>query len=163
MKVGFMIMNAGDHIAIQTLLHKYCDCMDRADFDGIGALFAHATMIMPTTRFVKDPKGIAQIYRDFVKLYPDGTPRTRHVSTNALIYDDGPNRARATSYVIVFQATDTFPLQPVIAGGYEDRFESVNGTWRFAERHMITDLYGNLSQHMKQSFGPESEAALKTD
>ncbi len=156
-------MNPGDHIAIQTLMHKYCDCMDRADFDGIGQLFAQATMTMPTTQFVKDPKGIAQIYRDFVKLYPDGTPRTRHVSTNALIYDDGPNRARATSYVIVFQATETFPLQPVIAGGYEDKFECVGGTWRFAERRMITDLYGNLSQHMKQSFGPDSEKAVNAD
>ena len=157
-------MKADDHFAIQTLLHKYCDCMDRADFDGIGALFAQGTIIMPASPpFVKDPKGIAQIYRDFVKIYPCGTPRTRHVSTNALIYDDGANRAKATSYVIVFQATDTFPLQPVIAGGYEDKFECIDGTWRFAERRMITDLYGNLSQHMKQSFGPGSEKAVKSD
>lgn len=151
-------MDANDHIAIQTLLHKYCDCMDRADFDALGALFANAAIHMSALPepYVNDPKGVAHIYRDYVRIYPCGTPRTRHVSTNAIIEDDGPARAKAQSYVVVFQATDSFSLQPVIAGGYKDKFERVNGTWRFTERIMNTDLFGNLSQHMKLAFGPET-------
>ena len=40
-------MSAGtweSHHAITGLLFRYAECIDAADFDGIGALFAHAVM-----------------------------------------------------------------------------------------------------------------------
>jgi hypothetical protein len=47
------------------------------------------------------------------------------------------------------QAVDGLTLQPVIAGRYHDRFEEVDGEWRFAERTILPDLYGDLSHHMR--------------
>ncbi len=151
-------MDAADYFAIQNLLHRYCDCMDRGNLDGVGEIFAHAIVHLPAvdTPFDKDPVGLANNYKKYVRIYEDGTPRTRHVSTNLIIDPDGPNRAKAQSYVMVFQATDELPLQPLVAARYQDTFEKVDGTWRFAERIMETDLYGNLSAHMLLDFGPDT-------
>ena len=40
------------------------------------------------------------------------------------------------------------PLAPVIAGDYLDRFAKVDGTWRFTERRIGNDLFGDLSDHL---------------
>lgn len=151
-------MDTTDYIAIQNLLHRYCDLLDRGDLDGVGAIFAHAAVHLPGVDkpFDKDAAGVAGNYKKYVRIYDDGTPRTRHVSTNLIIDADGPDRAKAQSYVMVFQAADKFPLQPLVAARYQDTFERVDGTWRFAERIMETDLYGDLSAHMKMEFRPDA-------
>jgi hypothetical protein len=58
----------------------------------------------------------------------------------------------------VVQATPSFPLQPVIAGTYEDKFEKVSGLWRFAERReefKNFELVGDLSSHLALDFTPQ--------
>ena len=52
------------------------------------------------------------------------------------------------------QATEALPLQPIIGGRYFDRFAKVDGVWRFTERRMEMELFGNLSAHLLQQFGP---------
>jgi hypothetical protein len=73
-----------------------------------------------------------------------------------IIEPDGPEAARAQSYILVHQATDALPLQPIIGGRYHDRFARVGGAWRFSERRMEIDLFGNLSAHLLKQFGPKS-------
>jgi 3-phenylpropionate/cinnamic acid dioxygenase small subunit len=98
---------------------------------------------------------ITAMYTQFTRVYPEtGTPRTRHVTSNVIIEPDGANAARAQSYVLVHQATDVLPLQPIIGGRYYDRFAKTEGAWRFTERRMEMDLFGNLSAHLLQQFGP---------
>jgi hypothetical protein len=46
------------------------------------------------------------------------------------------------------QGTDDFPLQPIAASRYHDRFEKVDGTWRFADRVFVSHLIGDLSAHV---------------
>jgi hypothetical protein len=92
-------------------------------------------------------------YRDFLRIYPDGTPRTRHVMANVIIEPDGPAHARSTSCVMVFQQTAGFPLQPIIGGDYADRFQKVDGEWRFVERRIRNDQVGDLSAHGRYDFG----------
>jgi hypothetical protein len=48
----------------------------------------------------------------------------------------------------VFQQTEKIPLQPIISGRYHDEFARVDGAWRFATRHYINELFGNLSDHL---------------
>jgi hypothetical protein len=48
----------------------------------------------------------------------------------------------------VFQQTDELPLQPIAAGRYLDRFERVDGRWRFADRLVTGFLLGDRSQHV---------------
>jgi hypothetical protein len=84
-----------------------------------------------------------------VKRYDDGTPRTKHVTTNLVIdADDDAATATARSYFTVFQQLKGFPLQPVIAGRYHDSFARVDGEWCLTERVILCDLIGDLSHHL---------------
>ena len=48
----------------------------------------------------------------------------------------------------MFQATEALPLQPIITGRYEDKFERVDGRWRYTEKKFFVDLVGDLSQYL---------------
>ena len=154
-------MTADDYCAIQNLIYRYCDRIDRGDFNGLAQLFAHAALHVPALpQPLRGVEAIAALYARFTRLYPDtGTPKTRHVTSNVIIEPEGEHAARAQSYVLVHQATESLPLQPIIGGRYYDRFERVEGAWRFTERRMEIDLFGNLSAHLLQQFGPESRQA----
>lgn len=149
-------MQADDYFQIQNLIHRYCDRIDRADFDGLGQLFAEADVYLPATDqwFRRDAAGLTAMYRSWVRLHADGTPRTRHVTTNLIIEPDGPEAARTQTYIMVYQDAPGCPLQPIVGGRYADRFAKSDGTWHFAERRMEIDMFGNLSAHMLQEFGP---------
>jgi hypothetical protein len=50
------------------------------------------------------------------------------------------------------------PLQPIITGSYRDRFEKVDGAWRFSERRELVGETGDLSAHLLRDFrGPTGE------
>ena len=152
-------MDALDYFAIQNLIYRYADLLDRGKIDEVGALFDHADVYMPGDAEPWSRAGqnrMAEIFRQWTRFYPeaDGRPRTRHVTTNLIIEEDGHNRAKTQSYVVVFQSLEDFPLQPIIAGTYNDRFEKVNGQWRFIERREEMSLFGDLRHHLLQPYGP---------
>ena len=68
---------------------------------------------------------------------------------NLIVEPDGQGMARATSAVFVLQDAPGVPLQPIITGDYADRFTKVEGIWRFSERFITNDLFGNLTAHGK--------------
>jgi 3-phenylpropionate/cinnamic acid dioxygenase small subunit len=137
--------------AITNLVLAYAERIDHGDFDGVGELFADAVVTA-----VGDAKGqrgrdeVRRRYEQTTRRYEDGTPKTKHVTTNLIInLDDEAGTATCRSYYTVFQAVPgVLPLQPIIAGRYEDRFERIDGRWRFAARHILVDLIGDLSQHL---------------
>jgi ketosteroid isomerase-like protein len=135
--------------AIRALIHEYAERIDVGDLDGLAEMFAGATWGSPGRG--TPLRGTEQVRRgyDGVILY-DGIPSTKHVITNVTIEiaDDGVT-ATARSYFTVLQARPDFPLQPIIAGRYHDRFERVDGRWRFADRQIIPDLLGDLSRHLR--------------
>ena len=49
---------------------------------------------------------------------------------------------------MVIQQTHSLPLQPIVAGDYFDRFARVDGQWRFVERHVGIEMFGNLAEHL---------------
>jgi 3-phenylpropionate/cinnamic acid dioxygenase small subunit len=135
---------------ITALIHDYAERLDAGDLDGVAALFEHATWGSPGRG--EPLRGSAEVRRgyDGVILHEDGTPSTKHVISNVTVdMDDGADTAGARSYFTVLQARPDLPLQPIIAGRYRDRFERVDGAWRFAERLIITDLIGDLSRHLR--------------
>jgi hypothetical protein len=81
---------------------------------------------------------------------------------NLIIEPDGPDRARSTSCVIVFQQTAEFPLQPIIGGDYEDRLQKIDGHWRFVERRIRNDHIGDLSAHGRYHFDGAADASAKS-
>lgn len=134
---------------IEALVYAYAELLDAGDLDGVAALFEHATWGAGTRS--ERMRGADQVRRmyDGVILYDDGTPHTKHVITNVVIeHEEGSPQASARSYFTVLQA-DAGTLQPVIAGRYHDRFECVDGAWRFTERIIHPDLQGDLSKHMR--------------
>lgn len=136
--------------AIEALLYTYAECIDAGDFDGVGALFADGRITaagIPGATAGHD--AVRALYTGTVRVYADGTPHTRHVTSNVVIeIDEGADVARARAYFTVLQQVDDFPLQPIVSGRYRDRFARVDGRWRFAERHMTIDLVGDVSRHL---------------
>ena len=142
--------NFESYHAITNLLCRYAECIDLADFDAIGALFADA--VMTNEGFPGEIRGgdaIAAVYRNFNKVHADGTLRTRHVTTNAIIEaDEAADVATSRSYFVVFQCTEAVPLQPIVSGRYHDRFSRVGGVWQFAHRHILMEATGNIADHL---------------
>lgn len=144
----------GDYLSIQELVHSYPRYLDGGDLVGLGNLFAHAAVHLETLGepIVGDPAAITKMFADFLRLY-DGIPRTRHLIVNLIVKPESAVLAHATSTVLVVQQTPDLPLQPIITGDYRDSFEKVDGAWRFRERFITNDLFGNLSAHGKYEFG----------
>ena len=137
--------------AIEHIVYGYAACVDAGDFDGVAELFAHAQYKGggPDDPGVFGAEPVRQILETMVRRYDDGTPRTKHVTTNLTIdADDGQDHATAQSYYTVLQQLDGFALQPIIAGRYHDAFERVDGEWRLSERVIFCDLVGDLSKHL---------------
>lgn len=137
------------HIAITNLVYRYARLIDSGDLQGVGELFAHGTVDTGDGNLLRGTDEVRDMY-GVVILYPDGTPRTRHVTTNLMIdVDEDAGAGTCESYVTVFQQTDDFPLQPVYQNRYEDRFVRVDGTWRFAHRLMCDHRPGDTSRHLR--------------
>ena len=141
---------ADDWHAVETLIMTYAERVDLGDFEGVAALFEHATYRAEHGGEILSQEGVEPVLATFtgmVRKYPDGTPRTKHVTTNLMVEVDG-DTATSRCYYTVLQQTDELPLQPIIAGRYHDRFERVDGRWRFADRLIFSDLIGDLSRHL---------------
>ena len=89
-------------------------------------------------------------------LHADGTPRTKHVTTNPIIeVDEDAGTAICRSYYTVLQQTEESPLQTIVAGRYHDRFERVDGRWRFSYRDLtLIDMVGDVSRHLTHPIAP---------
>jgi len=133
-------------VAIANLVYRYAEYIDAGDLEGAAALFAHAQI--KTAVGVLDSAQLLQMWRDGIVLY-NGAPRTKHVITNPIIeVDEDAGHGTCRTYYTVLQQVGDTPLQPVICGRYHDRFERVNGAWRFCYRdYSLTDLPGDLSRH----------------
>lgn len=137
-------------VAIANLLHGYAEAMDAGDFEAAAAFFEHASIGMAETGAEIDHRQLLSLFRDTVRLYPCGTPRTAHLITNPIIeYDDDAGTATCRSRFTVVQAAPGEPMRPIAGGRYEDSFERVGGAWRFSRRNYAAlDLVGDLSKHL---------------
>ena len=143
------------HHAITSLVFRYAECVDAADFDGIGELFEHGSITNEGHPGVVEGRGaVRALYERANRVHDDGTLRTRHLTTNLLVdVDEQADRATARSAFVVFQATPRLPLQAIVAGRYHDDFERVDGTWRFRRRHILLDQVGDVSEHLTFDVG----------
>lgn len=135
---------------IANLLYIYAERMDAGDLDGTAALFTHAHIMTGGQDELVDHHELRKTWEKFVKIYPCGTPRTKHVVTNPIIEvsEDGET-ASSRSYYTVLQATDGLPLQAIAAGRYHDRFARIDGKWQFTFRnYQMLDLIGDVSAHL---------------
>ena len=146
------------HVQIANLVYRYAELIDNGDFAGIGDLFADASIETGEGVSYRGRDEIRTMYEQWTRRYPDnGTPHTRHVTTNPIIeVDEDAGAATCRSYVVVFQSTDQLTLQPVITNRYHDTFVRVGDAWQFEHRLMIDFYSGDLSQHLLQDFDADA-------
>jgi 3-phenylpropionate/cinnamic acid dioxygenase small subunit len=138
-----------DARAIENLIYTYAERIDAGDLDGVAQLFENGRIEAAPGVTIEGPEKVRKLYEGTTRLHDDGTPRTRHLTTNLIIeVDDAARAARSRSYYTVFQQTDELALQPIIAGRYHDTFHVVAGRWCFDTRTMFVDLKGDLSHHL---------------
>jgi len=136
--------------AIAALIFGYAESIDAGDLDAVAALFAEATYGSAQGGSYRGRDAVLAVLRQRVILYGDGTPRTKHVTTNLVIeVDDSLTAAAARSYFTVYQEAAGAPLQAIVAGRYHDRFVRGRTGWRFADRLIFMDLVGDLSRHLR--------------
>ena len=134
---------------IENLIYSYAERIDLGDLDGVAALFRHGRIEAAPGVMVEGEDQVRALYESTTRLYEDGTPRTKHVTTNVAVdLDEDGATASSRAYFTVFQQTDELPLQPIIAGRYRDSFHRVDGEWHFDTRAMFVDLKGDLSHHL---------------
>jgi 3-phenylpropionate/cinnamic acid dioxygenase small subunit len=141
---------ADDATLIGNLIARYAELVDAGDFDGVADLLCDAGIGDGTSRsLLRGRDGIAAMFTATTRRYADGTPKTKHVTTNLVLeIDSDAGQASTRSYWTVLQAVEGLPLQAILAGSYHDRFERTDGTWRFTERRYFIDLVGDVSRHM---------------
>lgn len=137
------------HVAITNLVHRYAELIDAGDLDGVAELFAHGG-IAAGGALLEGRDAVKAMYAGVI-LYDDGTPATKHVTTNLIVdVDEDSGIGTCRSYVTVFQYLPDFPLQAVYQCRYLDSFDRVEGEWRFKVREMVDHRPGDTSRHLQQ-------------
>lgn len=137
-----------DREEILHLINEYGFTIDTGDLDSFAGLFEHGQWEMEGAPPYVGKQQFLEALSN-VRIYPDGTPRTKHVTANVdLAIDEKSGTASCQCYVTVFQQTDDFPLQAIFLGHYFDDFERADGTWRFKKRLIRHTLVGDMSAHL---------------
>ncbi len=140
-------MNARDEIL--HLMNRYGFTIDTGDLEGFASLFEHGEWTVEGAKPIIGKQDLLDMLSN-VRIYEDGTPRTKHITANIdLKIDEDKGTAKSECYVAVLQQTADFPLQPIFSGHYFDDFERVDGSWRFAKRVIRHALIGDMSAHLK--------------
>ena len=95
------------------------------------------------------------MYAQFTRVYPQtGTPRTQHVTSNVIIEPVGRERG---ALAVLHPGAPGHRGAAAAADHRRPLLRSLrrwHGVWRFTERRMEMELFGNLSAHLLQQFGP---------
>ena len=137
---------------ITNLVYRYAELMDAGELESAAELFSHARI--KTQGDLMDHLQLLAQWQKVVKIYPCGTPLSKHVITNPIVtVDEARDKATCRSCYTVLQATASLPLQVIAAGRYHDEFERENSVWRFSFRdYSMLDLKGDLSHHLTLTF-----------
>jgi hypothetical protein len=140
------------YASIARLVYSYAERLDEGDIAGMAGLFARGTLRTSGPDGILTFTGTDEVYGAFansVRRFEDGTPATKHVTTNLIVEeaDDGYS-ATGRAVFTVLQARPDFALQIVVAGRYVDSFVRTDGSWSFADRLIQIDLVGDVSRHL---------------
>ena len=106
---------------IENLIYAYAERLDAGDLDGVAELFAHGRICgiengPPETVFTGDA-GVRQMYEMATRLYDDGTPKTKHNTSNVQIDVDDAAGTAQQPLLLLRHAGDAGPA----AAGHRHR------------------------------------------
>ena len=129
---------------IENLVYSYAERLDAGDDRAVQHAFRHPVARQTAVLPVAGGPGMA------TRLHDDGTPKTKHLTSNVQIYvDDEAGSARSRANYCVTQSTPELPLQIIVTGHYRDTFHRIDGEWWFDSRTMYVDQIGDTSHHLK--------------
>ena len=82
---------------IANLLYRYAELIDGGDLEGAAALFRHARIKVRGGSELIDEAGILALWRQHVRIYPCGTPRTSSMKVIARMRIAGRFDSRASA------------------------------------------------------------------
>jgi hypothetical protein len=135
-----------DLTEISALIHSYAILLDQSDMDAVSALFEHATWRSePGDTVLRGSAEVRPVYEQLK--VPEGGPRTKHLLANLTVeVEPDASTASAHCYWTVLQNVCAGePITMIFSGQYTDKFDKVDGKWRFTDRLITTDLTGDLS------------------
>ncbi len=140
--------------AIAHLVYDYAEAVDLGEFDTVSRLFDEATYRAVAGDTVHVVRGAPEVLAQFERLVvrrADGTPGTKHVTTNLVIdVDESAGTATSRSYFTILQAAPGPAVAIIVAGRYHDTFgRGADAAWRFTDRLIFSDLIGDLSRHLR--------------
>ena len=139
---------------IENLLYTYAERLDAGDIDGVAELFTHGRICgvengPPETVFAGADR-VRQMYEMATRFYEDGTPKTKHLTTNVRIpRRRGRRYGRGQGLLLRHPGHRRPALQVIVTGHYHDSFRRIDGRWWFDTRTMFIDQVGDTSQHLK--------------
>lgn len=141
-------MEPDRHIA--NLVGCYAERLDAGDLAGVAALFARAEYGLAGGDAVRGAGAVETLLSSQVQIHENGTPRTRHLTTNLIIEVEDGAAGRARSTYTVLQYGPDRPLAPIVMGRYEDDFRCDAEGWHFVSRRIHIDWVGDLGDHLKR-------------
>ncbi len=102
---------------VANLIARYAELIDGGDFDGVAELLSEAAVgAGDSTSLLKGRQAIRALFTSTTRIHPDGTPGTKHVTTNLILHiDDDDGTATARSYWTVL-ASGTRAAPPTHSG-----------------------------------------------
>lgn len=123
-----------DRNAINDVLIRYCNALDRMDLDALTALFTDDCKVAygPDERL--QSRGKAALKKSLERMWR--WARTSHHLSNVLIETNDADAATATSYVAAWHERSDGSTATVL-GQYRDRLVRLDDRWLIAERKML--------------------------
>ena len=132
---------------IRTLVYSYARLLDGGDVDGVVALFEHSTWrTLPNGSVLRGSAEVRPVYENL--LAREGDLQTKHLITNLSIeIEPGANAASSHCYWTVLRSAPNEPIAVTLSGQYTDRFQKLDGQWRFVDRLISIDQTAEPSDH----------------
>lgn len=125
--------------AIRDLDARYCRALDDGDWDTLVSLFTGDGEFVG----LSTARGHAELRTFFAGLAAAGLTAFWHHVTNLEITLDGPDTARARSFLWQPCVQDGVPH--IAAGRYIDALQRVDGAWRYTTKQVTFDYFVPLA------------------
>jgi hypothetical protein len=139
-----------DRWEIGNLIARYAELLNLGQIVEIGELFRYGRITSSNSDDVHEgSEAVVAMYRRSVH-FPEKLPDTLLFTSNLQLEVDGDSATGKAYFLGMHQTEGGGGVVAVIAGRYHDEFRRIDGRWWFHHRHMIPDLAGDLSSHLRE-------------